>query len=385
MQNRNAFCSKIIVICGSLFILILVFYNSYSFDSFKLMENDIYNDELSSELYKLQSKINELEIENEKLLKLLQQSSSMNNNIIKHEKSITSNETYLSYLKKIKSQNSEPWHQYIATTLSDKTNSTQGSLRGVGGEWNWCTHIIKYGPNFDRGFATFLSSIIRPKSALEVGSGIGLYINYVQHYSNDNYRYHSNTPNAADLNYIGVEPESMLNANIYGNKFFGKAVQLNINLFEVSYNVIESIPQYDLVYSSEVAEHIPNRQLFGRNIDDNKEGFVDFLVNKTRKFLVFGAARKDQGGTGHLYNSMWERKDWEGLFVKKGMIHLKKLSQRLRDFCYNDWDKKRNTFIMASNEFYNKNKNIENILAHLKNVQDIWPDLQNVVETQICQ
>eukprot|EP01083_Nonionella_stella_P277160 942212_1 len=53
--------------------------------------------------------------------------------------------------------------QYIAK--SAERSAVDSQMGENGGEWTWCTHLVKYGPNFDRGLANFLSGILRPRSA----------------------------------------------------------------------------------------------------------------------------------------------------------------------------------------------------------------------------
>ena len=320
--------------------------------------------------------IEDIKLQNNKLIQLNEQLTSKNEQLNKQlneqlnkqlisQQSMVKNTNddkpveYYSYLKNLQKKKLKPWHEFIAYNASTNLNSSKGIDSGA---WTWCTHLMKYGPNFDRGLASFLAQIIQPSSVLEFGSGIGLYINYLsKHSPKSNYN-----KNKINLKFIGIEPESMLDAKIFGGNDTGNAIQLALNIFQTDYNVLNSLGKFDLVYSSEVAEHIPTKFLFGTELGENAElrtegnfNLIDFLINKTDKFLVFGSARRRQGGTGHIIKSLRDREEWEKLFIKKGMIHLKKLSERLRDFSYNAWDKSRNTFVMITKEYYNKVKNIE--------------------------
>lgn len=247
----------------------------------------------------------------------------------------------------------EPWRKYVAKA----TDATTGvSPKGEnGGQWSWHTHLAEYGPNFDRGLANFISGILRPRSALEFGCGIGLYINYMERFST--------ATDKDSSRFIGIEPESMIGAGVFDSDGF-RARQLAMDIFEVGNDVLESLAQFDVVLSSEVAEHIPLRF---------HEKMCDFLVSKTRKFLIFGAARRDQGGTGHLRESMHDMPYWINTFEEKGMIHLEKLSERLRAACYNRWDKGQNTFIMARPRLHDMS--MEQRLSGLDDVSDLFPGL----------
>lgn len=248
----------------------------------------------------------------------------------------------------------EPWRAYLARAiLADKAVvSTKDETEA---HWPWWKHVIEYGPNFDRGLANFVSGILRPCSALEFGCGVGFYINYMERFST--------AMDKDSSRFIGIEPESMLGAGVFGSSEFN-AIQLAMNIFEVEDDVLESLNQFDVVLSSEVAEHIP-LQLH--------EKMCGFLVSKTSKFLVFGAARRDQGGTGHLRESMHDMPYWINIFAERGMIHLEKLSERLRGACYNKWDKGQNTFIMVNPQFHNET--LDQRLSGLNDVSDLFPGL----------
>lgn len=294
----------------------------------------------------------------------------------------------------------EPWQRFIAVNKSSKTNSEQGNH---GGAWNWCGHVVDYGPNFDRGYISFIANVLQPNSALEFGAGIGLYINTL-------YKYRASALDHQSHGYfIGIEPESMLDAKIYqqlpestkhtiinsknsdildasfDSSLKSQALQLAMNIFDVDQSVLESIPKVDVVYSSEVLEHIPFKY-------HNKT--LNFLVSKAEKFLVFGAARSNQGGKGHLKESMKDKEYWIEQLQNRGMILLRKLTSRLAKSCYNGWDKSQNTFVVANPEYYNqiqkkmkalkiKDNDIDKMLGDQGNVYDLYPEFQEaVVEIQ---
>lgn len=177
-----------------------------------------------------------------------------------------------------------------------------------GGAWSWCTHLVKYGLNFDLGLASFLVDQLKPNSALEFGSGIGLYADYLVRYGNVE-------------KVIALEPEDMSHAGVFVP---GKQpVQLTGDILG-SEERIQKIPKVDLVYSIEVAEHVP------ASLHDV---MVNLLVTKTNKFLVFSAARPNQAGTGHIPESSKTRDEWISIFEKAGLKHLPKLSDIMRGNC----------------------------------------------------
>lgn len=248
----------------------------------------------------------------------------------------------------------EPWRKYVAEVAGNVSRNVSPKSENTEA-WTWFKHIVEYGPNFDRGLANFISGILRPRTALEFGCGIGLYINYMERFS-------TATDKDGSM-FIGIEPESMIGAGIFNSEGF-KAKQLEMDIFETEDGVLESLGQFDVVLSSEVAEHIPVLL---------HEKMCDFLVAKTEKFLVFGAARRGQGGIGHLRESMHDMPYWINKYEERGMIHLEKLSERLRSSCYNKWDKGQNSFIMVNSHFYDEPK--EQRLSGLNDVSDIFPGL----------
>eukprot|EP01084_Bolivina_argentea_P138056 243144_1 len=354
--KQNFSCSKLVK--KNILIAFVVAFLLWQCLYLLFFNNDIVDMSTTKEMDILKHKIQQLELQN----------YALQNQISNYKVDTLNTETQSKWEK----YKNKQWYSYVPQegTIID-TSSNRGSERGVGGAWSLCTHIYRYGPNFDRGFASFLATTFQPKTALEFGCGIGLYINYISKFSP-----HSND---IDSLYLGIEPQSMLHAGIFNYDNSYSAIQLAMNIFEVNKTILHSLGQFDLVYSSEVAEHIPNQLLF-------YDG-VDFLINHTAKYLVFGAARKDQGGTGHLRSSMWNRNDWEDCFGRRGMTHLPKLSAALRNACYNDWDKARNTFVMIKNDYLKSlNMNVEEIddmFSGLSNVNDLWPLFQNRVEQLI--
>lgn len=234
------------------------------------------------------------------------------------------------HAKAAKPKEFEEWMNWIP--VDNATTALDAGAGNCGGQWTWCTHLVQYGPNFDQGMAAFVAGILQPRNTLEFGCGIGLYISYIQHYSvasdKDNSRF------------IGIEPESMMDAGVFGTEPY-LATQAAMNIFEVEQSVLDSFGTFDVVFSSEVAEHIPF---------ELHPPMIDFLVNATAKYLVFGAARASQGGTGHVANRDME--DWIADFTKAGMIHSDLLSKRLRASCWNGWDKGANTFVMINPEYH---------------------------------
>ena len=203
------------------------------------------------------------------------------------------------------------------------------------------------------------------RNALEFGCRTGLIINYIQHFSvgkdKDNSRF------------IGIEPESMLGAGVFGSEPY-LAKQVAMNIFETNQSVLDSFGTFEVVISSEVAEHI-DMKLHAE--------MIDFLVNKTEKYLVFGAAPPGQAGTGHISNRKQE--DWIKDFKDAGMIYSDLLTRRLRAACWNGWDKGTNTFVMINAEYHKQFKDFENQWKcfERKDVGAIFPAFHRVFTEMI--
>jgi len=266
--------------------------------------------------------------------------------------------------------NKSPMPQSVVpfvVTENDQFKKADGQQGEGGGHWSMCSHIEKYGPNFDRGLANFISGILRPASALEVGCGIGLYVNFMERFS---------TADDKDQGrFLGIEPEPMMRAKVFGQDPY-QAIQLAMDVLEVDDQVVSDLGVFDVVLSSEVAEHIHC---------DLHPKFLDVLVAKTGKFLVFGAARPGQGGTGHICLGRTREQFLEEL-VSRGLIHLPKVSDRLRKSCYNGWDKGANTFVLASPRFVAKIGGVEFVeerYAGLNDVADLFPEFVQDIYTPI--
>ena len=192
---------------------------------------------------------------------------------------------------------------FVANT-HDQFAKADGEQGTGGGQWSMCSHIEKYGPNFDRGMANFMAGILRPQSALEIGCGIGLYINFMERFT---------TAAVKDQGrFLGVEPEPMVQAKVFGQDPY-RAQQLMLNVLDAeSQQAVADLGTFDVVLSSEVIEHIPC---------DLHSAFLDVLTDRTGKFLVFGAARPGQGGTGHICLK-WTRDRFLEEFKKRGLVHL---------------------------------------------------------------
>lgn len=151
-----------------------------------------------------------------------------------------------------------------------------------GGAWSPCTHV-RHSLNFDCGLALYLHDEFRPRSVLEFGSGLGLYVDFF-------YRKYNVT------RAIGIEPIIMkLPHDISVYKSFDNFTKYpSQSTFNIKNYNNETRDKYDshfgtfdLVYSIEVAEHIDYKYHYA---------LADFLSSRTNRYLMFSAAHLGQTG-----------------------------------------------------------------------------------------
>jgi hypothetical protein len=179
------------------------------------------------------------------------------------------------------------------------------ALKGaLGGGWDEETHLKLYAKNFNQGMANYLVKEIAPKSFLEFGSGLGFLAKHID----ENLDLESS---------FCIEPNYI--RGLYGQMSNVKLLQLDIFKDDIPREIDQ---KFDLVISIEVAEHI----------ERNKHNFLfDFLVNKTKNWLVFSGARIGQGGHGHI--SERAEDDWKGEFLSRGMIFDEQRTKNIRNAC----------------------------------------------------
>jgi hypothetical protein len=208
---------------------------------------------------------------------------------------------------------------HFLTEVDDDATIGSTILGQFGNAWSPCTHLKNYGLNFAPFVARFLSYQLAPQTALEFGCGLGTTSDFVARFGG--------------TQVTCIEPESTLGGLIMSlrkdMKGNGDLQQLALNVFseepEAKQCVASGNMKSDLVYSFEVAEHIPHK--FHPQL-------VQLLVNSTKKWLVFSAARPDQLGTGHLPDSMMLPDVWQNIFTQAGLVYMPKLTRMARDAAY---------------------------------------------------
>lgn len=187
-----------------------------------------------------------------------------------------------------------------ASTAND-TNAFEG------GAWTHCVHLRNFGVNFDFGLGRSLAHVFRPSTLLEIGTGLGLYLDYAL-------RFGERTRFA-----VGVEPNSMVAAGVFGRK--GGPVQLVADVCAADFPR-HLLPRFELVMSIEVLEHVERR---------HHSCFIDTLVACAKRWIIFSAAHPGQGGVGHIAER--PRSEWIGEFVARGLVYRPRLTEQLQRNC----------------------------------------------------
>jgi len=201
-----------------------------------------------------------------------------------------------------------------------------------GGNWTPCTSLRLYKFNYHVIFGQFLALILKPKSVLEFGCGLGQQSDFLSRF----------VPGGSDVTCI--EPEPMFGEVFDRRAAPNKPKQLAINIFkEESLNCVNAMKIWkrDLVVTTEVAEHIPSKY---------HDQMVDLLARMTGKYLVFSGARPDQKGHGHIKNSMLPKSIWIARFEKYGLTYSERYSYLIAHSAWGqrNYDIKLNVFVMLA-------------------------------------
>ena len=176
--------------------------------------------------------------------------------------------------------------------------------KGTG--WGYCTHLRAYGLNFDFGLANSLLALA-PASALEFGCGLGLYTSWL-------HRVGGAEP------CVGIEPMPMPSSVFRAGAVWPRQIEADLlNATGDTQACMTALGAFDLVYSMEVAEHIPRSK---------HAALADMLVRHTRHFLVFSAGRPGQAGRAHIANR--PASEWITEFTSRGLVHLPMTTKRFR-------------------------------------------------------
>lgn len=199
-----------------------------------------------------------------------------------------------------------------------------------GGSWDAATHARLYPKNFNKGLADFIVKELAPVDFLEFGSGTGVLANAIAE--------------GRDL-----QPSFCIEPKIAAPVRRDKGLNLlNLDIFEVA------VPQvlnrkFDLVFSIEVAEHIPLA---------NHEALFDFLAERAGRCVLFSGARPGQGGHGHIAERPEE--EWRGEFTARDFVFDEHMTLRARSACdQKNINHRRNVMIFRAPDKYAELDEIE--------------------------
>eukprot|EP01098_Paradermamoeba_levis_P002888 TRINITY_DN1370_c0_g1_i1.p1 TRINITY_DN1370_c0_g1~~TRINITY_DN1370_c0_g1_i1.p1 ORF type:complete len:330 (-),score=104.79 TRINITY_DN1370_c0_g1_i1:137-1126(-) len=180
-----------------------------------------------------------------------------------------------------------------------------------GGAWSADLHIRdKF--HDEKIIETALKLIGVPvKSAMDVGCGLGLYLN----------DFHA----LGAKRCVGVEPSPM-NKDTDSPFYSGICQQLEIDAFNLEEPEIDLKEEFDVVMSVEVVEHI-DREKHSR--------FFNFVTKHAKHAIIFSGAYKGQGGHGHISERPWE--EWLEEFKSRGWEWDSEASMALRKVSKYPW------------------------------------------------
>lgn len=226
-----------------------------------------------------------------------------------------------------------PCDDFKETNFASLIPTQEDDLKraSIHGGWGWtaCDHVSLYGTNtFPYFLARLLAFEIPAKSVLEFGCGLGLTADYISRFS----------PHGARV--ICIEPYPMLSEVINRRPWPQRPVQLTMDVFQSAAldcrRHLTNVIKFDLVYSFEVAEHVP--------LEVHDE-LADFLVQSTNRILFFSAGRLTQKGQGHIglrpvfpgadgtkVNGSEHRRmtSWKEMFESRGLIYMPHFRQVAR-------------------------------------------------------
>lgn len=173
---------------------------------------------------------------------------------------------------------------------------------------------------------------IHPKSILDVGCGTGVWLKIADE--------------IGVKDYIGIDGEYVKTEmlEIPEIKFLRADLKNEFNLHK----------RFDLVISSEVAEHLPI---------ETADKFISSLANHSDTIL-FSAAAPGQGGTHHINEQ--PQQYWVDKFNKHNYLPIDLLRERIWTKKGVDWWYKQNMILFVKRDLLNKNTNLKNLYEKFK-------------------
>ena len=164
-------------------------------------------------------------------------------------------------------------------------------------------HLEKY-RIWENKVGEYLYNTIKPQSVLDLGCGVGSYL--------------EGFFNAGCRDLMGVE----LNYN-FAKKYIVETIAPFIKQGDITKD-LQLNRKFNCVISFEVGEHInPN----------GTQGFINNLSDYSQKYIIFTAAPPGQRGTGHI--NLMDKNKWIQLVVDRGFLYQEDLVKEFK----NEWIK----------------------------------------------
>jgi SAM-dependent methyltransferase len=180
--------------------------------------------------------------------------------------------------------------------------------------------------DFYSEIANWLWLNFKPKRVIDFGCGNGFIISELK---------------KRGASVLGIE------GSINALKYMPKNIKTDVKIMDITQ--LHNLGRFDLVISSEVAEHLP---------EEKAQIFITNLTNHASSIIYFTAAEPGQGGVDHINEQPHEY--WIEKFNLNGFIFLKDKSKELRNYLQKTWKQCRNAprwFIWNSMVFKKANEN----------------------------
>lgn len=175
----------------------------------------------------------------------------------------------------------------------------------------------KFNTNAAEAIVPFVTDIFRPKSVVDVGCGIGTWLNTYQKYGAEKI--------------LGLDGDHVPRQDMLIDEEYFRPIDLN-SIHKLN------IGRFDLVNCLEVAEHLP---------EESAQMFVETLASLS-DVIVFSAAIPGQFGQNH-FNEQYPDY-WQELFSRYGFVYLDAFRKRYWNNKKVDWWYRQNMFLVVKED-----------------------------------
>ena len=180
----------------------------------------------------------------------------------------------------------------------------------AGGAWDAAGHLTsEHGLNFDEPLALFVASVLRPATVLELGSGLGMYVDFACR------------AGLRVAEAVGVEPDGAMHAfpGAVRRTDCARFIAADASTTAGAAALREDLaPSYDVVMSVEVLEHM---DMWAH------AGVLDLFRDLCATFLVFSAS-SESNDQGHV--APRPQAEWRALVEARGFRLLPETTAWLR-------------------------------------------------------